>query len=133
MNCREDGRDGGVSRGGNTQHLARLALSNQPSLHKTYPLLMKYPNKKAREVDSVWCSGGALIILSAPGVKYRSRYLRTSKSRSVDGVSVLLATGHIAIDWRNDRTISYLMLEMHQRQRHAERAGEKKESEREFD
>lgn len=35
--------------------------------------------------------------------------------------------GHITIDWWNDKTISYLMLEMHQRRWHG---GEKK---REFD
>jgi len=48
---------------------------------------------------------------------------------SVDSVDVLLATGHIAIDWWNDRTISYLMLGMHQRRWH--RGERERERERE--
>lgn len=78
-------------------------------------------------MDLLCCSTWALIILLVSRVKYHCCHLHTSKSLSVDSVSVLLATGHIAIDWWNDGTISYLMLEMHQRQRHG---GEK---EREFD
>lgn len=54
-------------------------------------------------------------MLSVSGVKYHCCHLHTSKSLSADCASVLLATDHIAIDWWNDRTISYLMLEMHQR------------------
>ena len=88
--------------------------------------MIKDPNN-GREVDLLGCFTWALIILLVSGVKYHCCHLHTSKSLSVDSVSVLLATGHIAIDCWSDRTISYLMLEMQQSRR---RGGGK---EREFD
>lgn len=68
----------------------------------------------------------ALIILLVLGVKYHRCHLHTSKSLSVDSVSVWLATSHITIDWKNDRTISYLMLRCTRGDGMGERMGEKK-------
>lgn len=44
---------------------------------------------------------------------------------AADGAVERLAMGHITIDWWNDKTISYLMLEMHHRQwQRGEKKGE---------
>lgn len=51
--------------------------------------------------------------------------MHTSKSMAANVVGERLAMGHITIDWWNDKTISYLMLEMHRRQwQRGEKKGE---------